>query len=535
MGDCWDLPFLASSGDSGLGIGWEIVETFPDLKIAFIWWSWWLVGDCWDLPWPKDITFIWWSWIGHWLETVETYTDLSITFIWWPWIGHWLEIVETCTDLNITFICDPGLIGYWLEIVETYTDLNITFICDPGLDIGYWLEIVETYPDLNFTFFCDPGLDIGFWLEIVETYPDLNITFFCDLGLGIGWRLLRPILTWWPLIGDWLEIVETYTYLETTLLGTHWQVLPNSVQSSLKIVYFDTCVSLGFLETFSKTLLEIKEGNYKGIIGMHPLRWASGWRLLVWISSLSGRWLHWAILSSEALRMLEIMSRSEVMVLQVLAFWATLFWYISLSFCFEWESIFGNKKELAFWWTLLGGMSPKELLDDAALVHCFIENNKSIERMQWKNNDAQEFCQGCLPLLKGLSKTSPNPPKSKLRQALQAAKLSISRSGFQWSGLEPSWGTQAQVPFCLLKWKPWASFGQGSRFLPKKTWGEGRGNSREGAHCERVIWSARRTWSFCRTCSGWDHGFFFLRWGTNGISIKLCCGSWFLYGETCRD
>ena len=73
-------------------------------------------------------------------------------------------------------------------------------------------------------------------------------------------------------------------------------------------------------------------------------------------------------------------------------------------------------------------MPPKELLDDAALVHCFIEHNKSIERMQWKNNDAQEFCQGCLPLLKGLSKTSPNPPKSQLRKALQAAKLSISSS-----------------------------------------------------------------------------------------------------------
>ena len=38
---------------------------------------------------------------------------------------------------------------------------------------------------------------------------------------------------------------------------------------------------------------------------------------------------------------------------------------------------------------IVGGMPPKELLEESALVHSFIENSKQIERIQWKSTDAQ--------------------------------------------------------------------------------------------------------------------------------------------------
>ena len=63
------------------------------------------------------------------------------------------------------------------------------------------------------------------------------------------------------------------------------------------------------------------------------------------------------------------------------------------------------------------------------LVQAFIDHSKPIERVGWKNNDAQEFCQFGMGLLKSIARAGfLNAPKSELKQAIGSAKLTLSSS-----------------------------------------------------------------------------------------------------------
>ena len=74
---------------------------------------------------------------------------------------------------------------------------------------------------------------------------------------------------------------------------------------------------------------------------------------------------------------------------------------------------------------LIQGMPPKQVCD-ARLVQVVMEHAKCLERMAWKNMDAEEFAEAYIGLLKSLAKASPQVRKSEFRRAVGAARLSLS-------------------------------------------------------------------------------------------------------------
>ena len=70
-------------------------------------------------------------------------------------------------------------------------------------------------------------------------------------------------------------------------------------------------------------------------------------------------------------------------------------------------------------------MPPKRVAEDARLIACFQDHSKGLERLGWKHNDAQEFLDAQLGLLKSLVRVSLSLPKSRLKMLINGAKLSL--------------------------------------------------------------------------------------------------------------
>ena len=68
---------------------------------------------------------------------------------------------------------------------------------------------------------------------------------------------------------------------------------------------------------------------------------------------------------------------------------------------------------------------PPKALADARLVHAMQEHSKKLERMGWKNMDAEEFCDGFLPLLKSLARITYNLPQTTLDKVVASSKLRL--------------------------------------------------------------------------------------------------------------
>ena len=72
----------------------------------------------------------------------------------------------------------------------------------------------------------------------------------------------------------------------------------------------------------------------------------------------------------------------------------------------------------------LAGMVKKVV--DIQILQILSENNKSIERLGWKNFDCEECSFGFLKMLKSLAQVAPSITKGLLRKKIGAAKLAIS-------------------------------------------------------------------------------------------------------------
>ena len=68
----------------------------------------------------------------------------------------------------------------------------------------------------------------------------------------------------------------------------------------------------------------------------------------------------------------------------------------------------------------------KKVVVDMQILQILNENNKSIERLGWKNFDCEEFSSAFLKMMKFLVQVAPSITKGLLRKNIGATKLVIS-------------------------------------------------------------------------------------------------------------